>query len=526
MNNPQPTPTTPKPFAWRRLIMLVLFAWNILFLAHPVFLTPADIGRHIKNGQILASTPLSEWRPLLTTNFYSYTFPNFPFINHHWLSGLVLYNVFNAAGFLGVSLFGLALCSLTLWLAVDLARRASSFGAAATLTFFLIPLIAWRFEVRPELFSYFFAVLFWWLLYRWRQENLNSRWLWVLPLLIMIWVNLHIYFFLGFLIMGSFWLETLFNYKKNPRAFWLLTALGLASIIAGLFNPNTLNGLTYPLHIYDNYGAAVGENESVPMAAQRFPWAVDQVTFKISLATLLLLGPLSYKQKKLPPASLIIWLVFLSVFAWGSVRNLSLFAFFVLTGMAFLIHNLFGQKLTLASRRVKSILVASVVLLTLLINLKHFSFIFQTRGIGIMPHMNDAAAFIKNNNITGPLFNDFDSGSFIIYNLYPTLRPFVDNRPEAYPAQFFNDVYVPLHTDQAVWEETDKKYNFNVIYYSFDDNAPFALPFILARIPDPAWAPVYTDKFAIILLKRNAQNAELIKKYEIPQSNFSVEPKS
>ncbi len=49
-----------------------------------------------------------------------------------------------------------------------------------------------------------------------------------------------------------------------------------------------------------------------------------------------------------------------------------------------------------------------------------------------------------------------------------------------------------------------------------------AQPFLIRRVFDPAWAPVFVDDTTIILLKRNEINASIIEKYELPQSVFKV----
>jgi len=130
------------------------------------------------------------------------------------------------------------------------------------------------------------------------------------------------------------------------------------------------------------------------------------------------------------------------------------------------------------------------------------------------------------NNIQGPLFNDFDIGGYAIFYLYPKLRPFTDNRPEAYPAKFFTETYVPMQTDEKIWAVKQKEYGFNVLLYSFQDRAPWAVPFIIQRLVDPAWAPVFTDDYAIVFVRRNEQNAALIKKFEIPKDRFGVQKAS
>jgi len=56
-------------------------AFYFCLLATPINLATADLGRHLKNGELLLSGNLD----LLYKNYYSYTDPDYAFINHHWL---------------------------------------------------------------------------------------------------------------------------------------------------------------------------------------------------------------------------------------------------------------------------------------------------------------------------------------------------------------------------------------------------------------------------------------------------------
>ena len=45
-----------------------------------------DIGRHIKFGEIIWQT-----KTVFQVNLVSFTAPDYPFINHHWLSEVIFY---------------------------------------------------------------------------------------------------------------------------------------------------------------------------------------------------------------------------------------------------------------------------------------------------------------------------------------------------------------------------------------------------------------------------------------------------
>src|SRR5258708_5314670 len=172
-----------------------MLVWYGLFLAQKIDLTTADLGRHIQNGNIILHGSATDFFQVLHTNFYSYTNPDFAFVNHHWGSGVIFYLIHQFSGFTGLSIFYILLGAATLWWFFDIARRESNIVLAAALASFLIPLMASRAEVRPEMFTYFFSGLFFWVLWRFEKKQIDGRWLFMLPAFMLLWVNLHIGFF-------------------------------------------------------------------------------------------------------------------------------------------------------------------------------------------------------------------------------------------------------------------------------------------------------------------------------------------
>ncbi|MBI3232377.1 MAG: hypothetical protein HYZ51_04865 [Candidatus Doudnabacteria bacterium] len=74
------------------------------------------------------------------------------------------------------------------------------------------------------------------------------------------------------------------------------------------------------------------------------------------------------------------------------------------------------------------------------------------------------------------------------------------------------------------WQALDSKYNFNAIFFSLRDLTPWGQAFLISRVKDPAWAPVFADGYSIIFLKKNLQNLELVKKYLLPPEMFRIVP--
>lgn len=129
--------------------------------------------------------------------------------------------------------------------------------------------------------------------------------------------------------------------------------------------------------------------------------------------------------------------------------------------------------------------------------------------------------FYKDNNLTGPIFNNYDNGSYLIYGLYPKEKVFVDNRPEAYSVDFFQKAYVPMQENEVIWQEQLKKYDFQTIFFGWHDMTPWGQTFLKSRLQDKDWSPVYIDNYSLIMLRRNETNQSLIDKFTIPKSVFS-----
>jgi hypothetical protein len=120
------------------------------------------------------------------------------------------------------------------------------------------------------------------------------------------------------------------------------------------------------------------------------------------------------------------------------------------------------------------------------------------------------------------MFNNYDIGGYLIYTLFPDTKVFVDNRPEAYPARFLTEVYVPAQEDNTKWRELDSALHFNVIFFNWHDYTPAGQSFLINRINDPDWAPVYVDPYALIMVRRTSEHQSVISRFEIPRDRFSV----
>ena len=508
------------------IAIIFLSIFLILFSFHTINLSSADIGRHIVNGDVLLHS--GEYgvskSDVLHKNFFSYTHPGFSFINHHWLSGVAIYLSYNIFGFGGLSLIYFLLILGTFIFVLATVRDDSDLSSVVLAGIFLIPLIAGRTEVRPEGLSYFLIGLFIFILYQYSKGKIGGRFLWLLPTLMLLWANSHIYFIFGPFLIGMFLLEVLFL-REMEKVKKLSVILG-ASLVAMFITPFGVAGALYPFTIFQNYGYRIVENQSIRFLENLSFVNPEFLWYKITLFLVIVSSIiiLVKRREKFSSALSSITLV-TALLAYLGIRYIPLFALFSLPLLAYnttVIKKIFWREI---DDDLKMIIYALSFIFIITITMAQFREGLPWNrdfGLGIREEALAPTEFIKNNQIRGPFFNNYDVGGFMIFGLFPKEKVFVDNRPEAYPKDFFEKVYIPMQEDEEVWQREMEKNKFNAIFFYRLDYTPAAQTFLIARVKDPAWVPVFVDNETIIFLYRNKENEEIIKKYELPKEIFKI----
>ncbi|MEN9834066.1 MAG: hypothetical protein RL011_259 [Pseudomonadota bacterium] len=489
--------------------------------ARLIDLSTADLGRHLANGRWVL-----ENHDVLYTNFYSDTHPHAPFVNHHWLSGLIFYGVHFLSGFMGLSIVyilmvggALAVVSFTSWAEF----KSWLVVSAAVMS---LPMVSYRTEVRPEGVSFLLSAITYALVNDYSRDRLKAKWLLILPPLMTFWVNCHIYFFFGLMIVAAFAGEALFYHRygddSRERAsaltkFKVLASTLITSSLATIINPEGWRLATYPFRIFNNYGYMIVENQGIPFFIRRgmhFPVFGSVYVASLVLFTLIVIIAIR-RPWRLPLASLAISAA-LAVMSLSAIRNIAMFGLFFVPTACQTLDVIKSNRWRSAFMSVATILAIALFVLPIGPRL------ITDLGLGLRPGSLDAANFYRSQKLKGPMFNNYDIGGYLIYTLFPDTKVFVDNRPEAYPSKFLTEVYVPAQEDNGKWRELDLALHFNVIFFNWHDYTPAGQTFLINRINDPDWAPVYVDPYALILLRRTTENQEVISRFEIPKDRFSV----
>jgi hypothetical protein len=423
--------------------------------------------------------------------------------------------IWKVGGFKALSIVYIVICLAAFVLFFKSARRWLPFEAVLGLSLLVILLITDRREIRPEGLSSFFMGLYFYLLTRFREGSITPKLLFLILLPVqLIWVNTHIFFFMGPLITAAFLCESHLSPLGAENKRLLLKLCGV-SLLINLINPSFLAGALTPLNIFKGLGYNLAENQTIFFMLKRFPQNILYPwTLMLAAGTVIImfLGIKAGELRRTLPFLLLF--VFALAAGFKAVRLIPYFGLLFIPLSAICLAPYFKK-----SRIWLNWGFLAIGLISLGWQQKALP---HTLQIGLFPGINESARFYRENNLKGPIFSNYDIGGYLIFHLAPEEKVFVDNRQEAFPPEFFKNTYIPMQEDSARWEEELAKHNFNVIYFYRHDLTPWGQTFLIKRVQDPLWAPIFVDDFTIIFVKRTPENADLIGSYEIPQNRFGI----
>ncbi len=283
--------TTTIALPWLGLALLIILSIGLLL---PI--QPNDYWWYVRVGQDIVRDGA-----IPSVDTLSYTQAGQPMVYHAWLASVIFWVLDVSGGAtLTVLARGILLGSFYFfaWRTCRLAGAGPKLAAMLVLLAALAGSNNWA--TRPQLFSFpcFSAMLY--ILWRWHDGE--NRHLWLLPVLVAAWVNLHGAFVLSFLLVGA----ALVGGGGDRRALFL-ALLGMA--LASTLNPRFLGSWGYVFSL-------LTDPPSQTLGAEWSPPRVGVWQQTLFFAWLLLMIPLAaFSSKRFSPVQ---WLWFLG-FGWMSL---------------------------------------------------------------------------------------------------------------------------------------------------------------------------------------------------------------
>ncbi len=472
-------------------VLFIIYLFSFLFTTSNDF--SQDLGRHIKLGEIIVQT-----KSVPKINLFSFTNPNFSFINHHWFSEVIF---FLSQKWMGLtSLIVLKTVVVGLSLVIAASTSGSLWGVAVG--FLLSPLILERADIRPEIFGFLFFSLLLFQLKRLKKGKHISPFV---PVIFLLWVNMHISFVFGLFLLGIIFLVA-------DKGKWN-TVITLLSFLCLFINPNGVGGVLAPFTIFNNYGYSIVENQNIFFLQSR---TSDIFIKGFFLSLPFVLGALYFLCRKKDYAGSLLLCVFTSL-TFFQVRH---FPFFIITALVFIPDALKSLKIHFGLTTKALLCYSFIILLFCGIVFFGTNMFFETfdinKAFGTDFTLSNKKIFfyLKQNPPKGNIFNNFDIGSYLIYGLYPDMKVFVDGRPEAYPASFFQNIYIPIEEDEKMQERYFKQYDIHTVIVSHTDQTPWGQTFLARIARDKRWKMTYVDStFVFFTDTKNAIDIRTTDRY-------------
>ncbi len=431
-------------------------------LANTGPVTDNDYGLHLRIGQEIAETG----RPVLVDN-HSYTLPGAHYPDHEWAIQWLFFQLQRLVGDGGmVALKGLLIGATLLLVALSV-RGPLPLKLGLVLLVLLLGLN--HSQVRPHLFSWLFAAALGLLLQR--------RLYWAIPPLLLLWGNSHGSVLLGVGIAGLYFLEEFWHVRRYPPLLW-----AAACALAPLANPSGIGIYTLFFEIKGQTGF-VGEWQ--PYTPLTWPfWLL-----------VLLIGLAVWKVVARRPFNLFdaVRVAVLGFLGFQASRNGVIDAIL----LAPFLGDWLNPSVSRWSPRAQEVAagaMAAIVALTLgvqLYNRQALRFELDYEQLPVA-----AVRFAKSHGLTGPLFNDYNFGGYLLWQGWPDYPVFVDGRLEVYGGPVLDD-YLLVSKAQQGWQQVVERYGITFFMLRPDRDITKAL------LQDPRWDLVYFDYNSAILVRHD-----------------------
>ncbi len=480
-------------FSIRNLFLIVLFSGIFYISLKPI--ADPDFWWHLRTGQLIDQT-----QEIPRVDPFSFTANAKQWVTHEWLSEFFIFKSFKLGGYgLLIFIFSGIITASFLFTYLRCPKESKPYIAGFMLLLGAItsePL--WG--VRPQIFTLFFTSIFLYLLDRYRRNG-NFRTLIPIPMITVLWVNLHAGYIIGIAIeviyIIGYLLETVilrYRRKENidvviQKSLWILFSVLITSVLATLLNPTGFRILTYPFQTLTD---SAMQSYILEWFSPDFHQVIWQ-PFAVTILVLISLGMIG--NHPISITKILLTLVFLYA-ALRSMRHIPLFSIVVIPILAeqfnYLIKIRFdAQTPSRLFRWIAPLLISAMAVVMVL------TFIRVTNN----QQKSEAETFpkagvdwIMENKPKANIFNSYTWGGYIIWRLYPEYLVYIDGRADLY-GEIFVSNYAGIYFTKPGWEEKLNQENIRIVFVESDSMLADALR------QSSTWKKLFEDNISVIFSK-------------------------
>jgi hypothetical protein len=346
--------------------------------------------------------------------------------------------------------------------------------------------------MRPQIFTFLFLSLELWALYLYRAGR--RRFVWALPPLMLLWVNLHGAWIMGLGTLALFIVGEWLNARARGERAQLRPALGALALgtLAVVANPQGPAIYLFPLGFVGAGSATVKYiQEWQPPNFKDFVGLV----FGLSVLLLALLG----LRRPRFDYTLGLWALAFTYLGFSALRHLPLYALVV---MPIVVQQLpavlRGRERPYRENVVTGLLNWALVLVVLGVVVSVFlgnPYAQVRREPNLEWYPVEGLAYLRAHPGGGNLFNYDGWGGYLIAQLYPERRVFIDTRVDFYGRDFLEE-YIKVMSLKPDWREVLARHDIAQVLL------PKESPVVTILRADPGWEVAVEGEKEALLVRR------------------------
>jgi uncharacterized membrane protein (DUF485 family) len=487
--------------------LVVWIAFLAVFAMAARVSVDTDTWWHLRAGEWIW-----EHRAVPQQDHFSYTRAGEPWQYPGWLVEVPMYAIYQAFGPGGLNLWTAAMVTLAFGFVWQTLSGGPFLKAFVTILAATASGVYWA--ARPYLVTFVLTAMYLWILEKvvdGEKREVDSgewgerKWLWLLPLLMVIWANSHGGFAVGFILWGVYFVSALIQFGEMKRfdvqtfkrsSIGPLLLIGFLMMLAVCINPSGPVMLLYPfktvsIGALQEYIQEWQSPDFHQLQTQPFLWLL--------LLTLGAVGA-SHKRLRWTEFFLLAGFAYLSFMAGRNIALFALAAPLVLSRHAASLFQDEAERWGIwqpASGRVEvsrgqailngillGILILAVGVKAALVfpPKENEKFMQQTLPV-------DAVEYIRQKRPEGRIFNSYNWGGYLLWVL-PEYPVFVDGRTDLYADEIV-DQWVQVVRAERGWQDILDFWNVKLILLEPHHS-------VIKELSENDWILMYKDDIAVV----------------------------